>query len=131
MSDIWHKAGFHEAIDDKLKVSKDGKWVYWTMYGWNIPGKDAHDIGCEWTYLDDLLALETELERTTTQLALYKDFADSAKRTLDGSNDMIKSWHKLLQSDYSTETKCHILNQAISAYVEEREKHALKGLGNE
>lgn len=71
------------------------------------------------------------LDRTKTQLALYKDFADSAKRTLDGSNNMIKSWHKLLQSDYAAETKCRILNQAISAYVEEREKHALKGLDNE
>lgn len=68
MSDVWHKAGFHEAIDDKLKVSKDGKWVYWTMYGWNIPGEDAHDIGCEWCYLDDLLALETELIRTRKAL---------------------------------------------------------------
>jgi hypothetical protein len=57
---IWHTAGFHEAIDDKLKVSRDGKMVYWTMYGWNIPGDDAHDIGCEWCYLTDLLALETE-----------------------------------------------------------------------
>lgn len=68
MSDIWHKAGFHEAIDDKLKVSRDGKWVYWTMYGWNIAGEDAHDIGCEWAYLDDLLACEQELDRTRKAL---------------------------------------------------------------
>lgn len=74
MSDIWHKAGFHEAIDDKLKVSKDGKWVYWTMYGWNIAGEDAHDIGCEWAYLDDLLACEQELERTRKALDVLKEF---------------------------------------------------------
>ena len=73
MSDIWHKAGFHEAIDDKLKVSRDGKWVYWTMYGWNIAGEDAHNIGCEWAYLDDLLALETELIRTRKALDVAVD----------------------------------------------------------
>lgn len=73
MSSIWHKAGFHEAVDDKLKVSKDGKWVYWTMYGWNIAGEDAHDIGCEWCYLDDLLALETELDRTRKALGIAVD----------------------------------------------------------
>lgn len=72
MSDIWHKAGFHEAIDDKLKVSKDGKWVHWTMYGWNIPGKDGHDIGCEWAYLDDILALEGKLEHTRKELEQSK-----------------------------------------------------------
>ena len=77
--DIWHKAGFHEAIDDKLKVSKDGKWVYWTMYGWNIAGEDAHDIGCEWCYLDDLLALETELERTRKALDVAVDALKIAK----------------------------------------------------
>ena len=71
--DIWHKAGFHEAIDDKLKVSKDGKWVYWTMYGWNIAGEDAHDIGCDWAYLDDLLALETKLDRTRKALDVAVD----------------------------------------------------------
>ena len=71
--DIWHKAGFHEAIDDKLKVSKDGKWVYWTMYGWNIAGEDVHDIGCEWAYLDDLLACEQELDRTRKALDLAVD----------------------------------------------------------
>ena len=73
MSSIWHKAGFHEAIDDKLKVSKDGKWVYWTMYGWNIPGKDVHDIGCKWAYLDDLIACEQELIRTRKALDVAKD----------------------------------------------------------
>lgn len=68
MSKIWHKPGPHEAIDDKIKVSKDGKWVRWTMYGWNIPGKDAHDIGCEWAYLDDLMALESELAKCKKQV---------------------------------------------------------------
>lgn len=71
--DIWHKAGFREAIEDKLKVSKDGKWVYWSMYGWNIAGEDAHDTGCEWAYLDDLLALETELDRTRKALDVTVD----------------------------------------------------------
>ena len=60
---IWKKPGFHEAIDDKLKVSKDGKWVYWTMYGWNIPGEDVHDIGVEWAYLEDVLAQANKAER--------------------------------------------------------------------
>ena len=60
---IWKKPGFHEAIDDKLKVSKDGKWVYWTMYGWNIPGEDVHDIGVEWAYLEDVLAQADKAER--------------------------------------------------------------------
>ena len=60
---IWKKPGFHEAIDDKLKVSKDGKWVYWTMYGWNIPGEDVHDIGVEWAYLEDVLAQADNAER--------------------------------------------------------------------
>lgn len=69
MSDIWHKAGFHEAIDDKLKVSKDGKWVYWTMYGWNIAGEDAHDIGCEWCYVDDLIK-ENEHTRKALEIAV-------------------------------------------------------------
>ena len=73
MSDIWHKAGFHEAIDDKLKVSKDGKWVYWTVYGWNIAGEDVHDIGCEWAYLDDLLACEQKLDRTSKALDIAVD----------------------------------------------------------
>ena len=76
MIDIWHKAGFHEAIDDKLKVSKDGKWVYWTMYGWNIAGEDAHDIGCEWAYLDDLLACEQELITTRKALDIAVDALD-------------------------------------------------------
>lgn len=74
--DIWHTAGFHEAIDDKLKVSRDGKMVYWTMYGWNIPGDDAHDIGCDWCYLTDLLALETKLERTRKALKITTDAID-------------------------------------------------------
>lgn len=73
MSKIWHKPGPHEAIDDKTKVSKDGKWVRWTMYGWNIPGKDAHDIGCEWAYLDDLLALETELAKYKKQVKKLRE----------------------------------------------------------
>ena len=60
---IWKKPGFHEAIDDKLKVSKDGKWVYWTMYGWNIPGEDVHDIGVEWAYLEDVLAQADKAKR--------------------------------------------------------------------
>ena len=60
---IWKMPGFHEAIDDKLKVSKDGKWVYWTMYGWNIPGEDVHDIGVEWAYLEDVLAQADKAER--------------------------------------------------------------------
>ena len=60
---IWKKPGFHEAIDDKLKVSKDGKWVYWTMYGWNIPSEDVHDIGVEWAYLEDVLAQADKAER--------------------------------------------------------------------
>ena len=89
MSDIWHKAGFHEAIDDKLKVSKEGKWVYWTMYGWNIPGKDAHDIGCEWAYLDDLLALETELERTRKAL----DVLLFTINRLENQNYKDCAWH--------------------------------------
>ena len=60
---IWKTPGFHEAIDNKLKVSKDGKWVYWTMYGWNIPGEDVHDIGVEWAYVDDLIAQADKAER--------------------------------------------------------------------
>ncbi|MBR2028240.1 MAG: hypothetical protein IKA10_04525 [Oscillospiraceae bacterium] len=70
---IWHKPGFHEAIDDKLKVSKDGKWVYWTMYGWNIPGKDAHDIGVKWCYLDDLLVLENKLKTAKKEIRILKN----------------------------------------------------------
>lgn len=60
---IWHKAGFHEAIDNKLKSSKDGKWIYWTMYGWNIAGEDVHDIGVEWAYLTDIIAQADKAER--------------------------------------------------------------------
>jgi hypothetical protein len=60
---IWKTPGFHEAIDNKLKVSKDGKWVYWTMYGWNRPGEDVHDIGVEWAYVEDVLAQADKAER--------------------------------------------------------------------
>ena len=84
MSDIWHKAGFHEAIDDKLKVSKDGKWVYWTVYGWNIADEDVHDIGCEWAYLDDLLACEQELIRTRKALNVA---VDALKLMYQGNGD--------------------------------------------
>ncbi len=60
---IWKTPGFHEAIDNKLKVSKDGKCIYWTMYGWNIPGEDVHDIGVEWAYIEDVLAQADKAER--------------------------------------------------------------------
>lgn len=60
---IWKTPGFHKAIDNKLKVSKDGKLIYWTMYGWNIPGEDVHDIGVEWAYVEDVLAQADKAER--------------------------------------------------------------------
>lgn len=76
---IWKTPGFHEAIDDKLKVSKDGKWVYWSIHGWNIPGEDVHDIGIEWAYLEDVLAQADKAERLQAELdetkkALLRDF---------------------------------------------------------
>lgn len=96
MSDIWHKAGFHEAIDDKLKVSKDGKWVYWTMYGWNIPGEDVHDIGCEWAYLDDLLALETELKRTSKALETLQEFVTKLYLNGNITDEQLERYKKML-----------------------------------
>ena len=71
---IWHKAGFREAIDTKLKTSKYGKWIYWTMYGWNIAGEDVHDIGVEWAYLEDIIAQADKVERLqkAVDLALFR-----------------------------------------------------------
>lgn len=101
---IWKTPGFHEAIDDKLKVSKDGKWVYWTMYGWNIPGEDVHDIGVEWAYLEDVLAqadkaerlqkavdcaLE-ELQRVAEDEGIDWLRAESARTTIDEIKQLIK-----------------------------------------
>ena len=101
---IWKKPGFHEAIDDKLKVSKDGKWVYWTMYGWNIPGEDVHDIGVEWAYLEDVLAQADKAERLQKavdcaleelqRVAEDEDIdwlrAESARTTIDEIKQLIK-----------------------------------------
>lgn len=101
ISSIWHKAGFHEAVDDKIKVSKDGKWVYWAMYGWNIPGKDVHDIGCEWAYLDDLLALETELERTRKELDVAVDAIKNATEYLGNQEPLVDVMAMNLYTDLS------------------------------
>lgn len=76
---IWKTPGFHEAIDNKLKVSKDGKWIYWTMYGWNIPGEDVHDIGVEWAYLEDVLAQADKAERLQKVLPDVIEYLDGKR----------------------------------------------------
>lgn len=66
-----------------------------------------------WAYIDDLIALETELERTRKAL-------DKGMEHITGLNNMIKSWLNLIDSDLDQETKLHILKSAISTYVENK-----------
>lgn len=49
-------------------------------------------------------------------------FANTAKGHIDGVNQMIESWDKLLSTDYSDSTKLRILKSAISTYTTQRKK---------
>ena len=100
---IWKKPGFHEAIDDKLKVSKDGKWVYWTMYGWNIPGEDVHDIGVEWAYLEDVLAQADKAERLQKAVDLIANMEQ--RLCIDDPVDILDDVLKIAKDEIKQLTK--------------------------
>lgn len=59
------------------------------------------------------ISLWQELIRTRKAL-------DKGMEHINGLNNMIESWYKLLQSDKDASTKYAILKSAISAYVENK-----------
>ena len=75
MSSIWHTADeipkTHKDVVEKWKNCYDE--ICYSMWKQRPDGGsfDSHTIG--WAYLSDLLALETELERTRKALEIAKD----------------------------------------------------------
>lgn len=86
MSDIWHTA---DEIPDfnksyvELSRSVQGDLVYST---WGHPNYITKNT-IKWCYMDDLLALETELDRTRKALDIAKDAIDKGEATLIGCQE--------------------------------------------
>lgn len=64
-----------------------------------------------WCYLDELITAADRAER-------LEQFADDAKKHIDGLNNMIDSWCKLILGDLPS--KHSILKEAITTYCYER-----------
>ena len=106
MSDIWHTADEIPPEDSYVVVKlHSGKCEVGFEFEYDFDNIE------KWAFLDDLLALESKLDRTRTVL-------DKGMEHITGLNNMIESWYKLLQSDKDASTKYAILKSAISAYVE-------------
>lgn len=93
MSDIWHERNLEiPATDNKPKVDRSGYPIYWTAYGWSHPAPYSnHRIGCQWAYVDDLLACEQELDRT--------------RKALDVAIDAMKKSNEIVYSAYGSPLK--------------------------
>ena len=74
--------------------------------------REMHEKGYQYS-IGETKRLQDELERTRKAL-------DKGMEHITGLNNMIESWHKLLQSDKDTSTKYAILKSAIGAYVENK-----------
>ena len=67
-----------------------------------------------------------ELNAATNRAERWEQFADDAKKHIDGLNNMIDSWCKLILGDLPN--KHSILKEAITTYCyERRQKSTYKG----
>lgn len=69
---------------------------------------------------DEIIVLKEKNLNLKLKLTDYEAFADMAKQHIDGLNNMMECWLKLINSDMDPETKLHILKSAIGAYCESR-----------
>ena len=110
---IWKTPDVKPDADKQICVkNKFNHIIYFGTSATAAPGK-------EWAYADDLVAAAVCAEQ-------WERFADDAKKHIDGLNNMIDSWCKLILGDLPS--KHSVLKEAITTYCyERRQKSTNKG----